>query len=246
LYKNNSYHEQFEELSCKSKLAFTEFDETVNVAIFLQLNESPPFTCTCNFYGIEAEGTGLTKKRAKHAAATAVLQQLDFDSLPPPTKKKSKSSSKSLPDFPAHLPPNGPLLSNPNRAFPLPNGSESTNSKFDELDSATTNDVVQNKKLPCFPSLPISQLDRFVIEKHKQIYPDEWQLTLILNLAKAMEECMWHVAEAVNASGEVSGLDGGNKMTGMTRVGDLAKSLLLRSSREIQVRCLKKHNYYNI
>ena len=68
------------------------------------------------------------------------------------------------------------------------------------------------------------------------ICPDEWEQKVFLEFARNTEECMWRVAEEINKMEEGSGLEGGNKMIGMARVGDLVKVLLLRGNREIQVR----------
>ena len=79
----------------------------------------------------------------------------------------------------------------------------------------------------------LSKLDRHVIRKHKEIYPDENELCNILNLVTLTEDNLKEVAEALNTT-EVK------KISGMVRVGDLSKGLLLASDRSVDLVLLCK------
>jgi hypothetical protein len=227
------------------------------------------FVWACAFNGLESEGTGRSKKEAKAAAAKALKQQLDFDSLPQPGDKKRKSMAspagpapfqkkKKVPDFAQRQfqPQNfgnffpGPPV--PFGVYPAPNGADMMNPQFDGFYSDAANDDLHN----CNPAAPpvnfgyavpmfnsrLSKLDKYVIKKHTEIYPEQSELSVILQLVKDTEECMKHVADDLNKPGEEpdSQEAAGDKIKGMVRVGDLAKGLLLRDSRDVQVRSHSK------
>jgi dsRNA-specific ribonuclease len=66
--------------------------------ISLQLyEEGPPhlkvFVWSCVFNGLDAKGTGRSKKEAKVAAATELKRNLDLDALPPIVEKKKRPNT---------------------------------------------------------------------------------------------------------------------------------------------------------
>jgi len=83
----------------------------------------------------------------------------------------------------------------------------------------------------------LSKLDRYVIKKHKDIYPLEKELSFILQLVTNTEESIKKVAESINALEN----EPAKKISGMVRVGDLSKGLLLASDRTVNLILLCKH-----
>jgi len=79
----------------------------------------------------------------------------------------------------------------------------------------------------------LSKLDRHVIRKHKEIYPKESDLASILRLVTRTEESLKLVADALNTK-ELK------KITGMVRVGDLSKGLLLAGQKVVDLVLLIK------
>ena len=75
---------------------------------FKQVTEQGPahmktFVWHCSFNALVAQGTGRSKKEAKVAAAKAIRDALDYDSLPPPPSFQSSAERKRRKDDNNHL-----------------------------------------------------------------------------------------------------------------------------------------------
>ena len=176
------------------------------------------FVWSCAFNGLEAEGIGRSKKEAKAAAAKFLKEQLDLDSLPQPGEKKRKSpatnqkgpqpfSKKKKTDFP------------PRHFFPGQFPADQPDGCF--ADNANEEGGVGGLP-PCPPMnygpgpifySRLSKLDRNVIRKHKEIYPGEAELAIILELVGDTEEAMKLVAEEIGKEvNEEPGQDTSNRL----------------------------------
>jgi len=85
----------------------------------------------------------------------------------------------------------------------------------------------------------VSVEDKHVMERHQEVYPDEVELDTILMLVDTIEKALKRVSDKlIEKEGEVEE----RKLTGVARVGDLAKGLLLKGDKEVNlvVMCDKK------
>ena len=84
----------------------------------------------------------------------------------------------------------------------------------------------------------ISVEDRHVMERHQEVYPDEEELDTILMIVDTIEKALKRVSDKFSEEGE----DDESKLIGVARVGDLAKGLLLKGDKEVNlvVMCDKK------
>lgn len=76
---------------------------------FKQVTEQGPahmktFVWHCSFNNLVAQGTGRSKKEAKVAAAKAIRDALDYDSLPPPPNFHASAERKRRKEDNNHLP----------------------------------------------------------------------------------------------------------------------------------------------
>jgi len=76
------------------------------------------------------------------------------------------------------------------------------------------------------------------MERHQEVYPDEEELDTILMLVDTIEKALKRVSDKFGVEGE----DDERKLIGVARVGDLAKGLLLKGDKEVNlvVMCDKK------
>ena len=181
------------------------------------------FIWSCNFNGLEAQGVGRSKKDAKLAAAKSLKEQLDLDSLPQPVEKKRKTPAtpqqsqqfhkkKKLHEFPPRqFPPNF------GNFFPGPPGPPGPDGFFADIQgdegAAALEPAPRGPPMnfgygggPVFCSR-LSKLDRYVIRKHKDIYPTEPELNLLLGLIRDVEEVMRLVAKAIDKKNEEAGAE---------------------------------------
>ena len=80
--------------------------------------------------------------------------------------------------------------------------------------------------------------DRHVLDKHRSIYPEEADLHNILKVVDKVERAFKNISDKFFEDGEGSE----REITGVARVGDLAKSLLLKGDKNVDlvVMCSKK------
>ena len=80
--------------------------------------------------------------------------------------------------------------------------------------------------------------DRHVLDKHRSIYPEEADLHNILKVVDQVERAFKNISDIFFEDGEGSE----REITGVARVGDLAKSLLLKGDKNVDlvVMCSKK------
>ena len=80
--------------------------------------------------------------------------------------------------------------------------------------------------------------DRHVMEKHKSIFPEDKELNTILKSVDKVERALKTISDKFFEDGEESE----REITGVARVGDLAKSLLLKGDNKVHlvVMCSKK------
>ena len=80
--------------------------------------------------------------------------------------------------------------------------------------------------------------DRHVLDKHRNIYPEEEDLHNILKVVDKVERAFKKISDKFFEDGEGSE----REITGVARVGDLAKSLLLKGDKNVDlvVMCSKK------
>ena len=78
--------------------------------------------------------------------------------------------------------------------------------------------------------------DRHVLDKHRDIYPEEEELKNILRIVDKVERALKKISDKFFEDGEGSE----REITGVARVGDLAKSLLLRGDKNVDLVVLSK------
>ena len=87
---------------------------------------------------------------------------------------------------------------------------------------------------------PVSRTfeDRHVMDKHMSIYPEESELYNILQSVNHVEHALKNISDKFHEDES----DGERSVTGVARVGDLAKTLMLRGDRKVElvVMCSKK------
>lgn len=296
----------------------------ISAPVFKQVAEQGPahmktFVWHCTFHNVAAQGTGRSKKEAKVAAARAIRNLMDFNTLPEPPsyqstmeKKRKKAmdkaekegeddkpSKKKRYDYSRHFHVYGPGPRFPGGpgpfmpyGYPMDEGTFMGGEGFeqggpapidpmgfdpftgqegdgDEMPPRFSGGEFMNPNFGGFYSdtsmmmssveneeefteqrtmmeneqrarmsrgflSRLSKLDKYVIKKHKEVYPKEGTLKLILDMVTHTEEAMVKVGEELNNG------DGENKIDGLVRVGDLSKGLLLAADRAVNLVMLCK------
>ena len=81
--------------------------------------------------------------------------------------------------------------------------------------------------------------DNLVLEKHRSIYPAEEDLQRILDVVDKVERCLKTISDKFVEEADSGSTE--REVTGVARVGDLAKTLCLRGDRKVELVVLCSH-----
>jgi len=215
--------------------------------VFDQVTEQGPphaktFTWSCSFFeGVyNSVGHGRSKKEARNAAAKNLITQLDLSTLPVKpqrhdNKRKMQQHHQMSADGEGE---NGENGSNPkkrkgNRAF----GGFPGAGFGGFMDTGMGPGPMYGNFYGNYggrgrmyqPRRTFE--DRHVLDKHRMVYPEEIELNQILQGVDKVERALKKISDKFCEDGDGSE----REITGVARVGDLAKSLLLRGDKDVEL-----------
>jgi len=215
--------------------------------VFDQVTEQGPphaktFTWSCSFFeGVyNSVGHGRSKKEARNAAAKNLITQLDLSTLP---QKPQRHDNKRKMGQHHHMSAEGDQENGENGSNPK---KRRGNKAFGGFPGAGFGGFMDTGMGPgpmfggnFYGNYGRGRMyqprrtfeDRHVLDKHRMVYPEETELNHILQSVDKVERALKKISDKFCEDGEGSE----REITGVARVGDLAKSLLLKGDKDVEL-----------
>ena len=230
------------------------------------------FTWSCSFFEGEytSVGHGRSKKEARNAAAKSLITQLDLSKLPAKPNRPGNDYKRKMMAMPnvgdqgeaadtdesGQMPKKrrgnhnrGMMGFNPNMMGPMPMGPMGGTGMMGPGGfGGFMGPMMYGGGGMAFPgpggyggrmwAPKRTPDDKHVMDKHRSIFPDDKDLNKILKTVDKVERSLKTISDKFFEDGEASE----REVTGVARVGDLAKSLLLKGDKNVHlvVMCSKK------